>query len=429
MKKLFILIEIIVIIGVSIYSLWDKIDFTAEEFADIDYSLYEGIYEFMEVTGGEVTTYWIDLREDGTWKDENSRMGFYIIEGTVITFYQNFLGVVRVHESGAYRNSSIILGSQTFILPDPYDAPASIESIDHYVYWTKVPNASLYEIYVNDELYTVLGDSMWFIDQDSYDLLNVKVRAIDSNNRDKDGAFSDTVVLLPTLFNPIQSMMINLSSTTSSQTIHIPSTVYRLTINGMSGQMYANISITIAERTENLEIIMNNVWIDNSVNDDNTPIINYQGSSSFLTIIESNGDSNRFKGQNGRNGANGSSGNDGGSGSMGYVAMNLKDILIRGDATLFISGGSGGDGGDGGAGTIFGSAGDGGRGGDGRVPITANRIYYSNEELIQLSFGAPGNGGDGGSGSIFGSNGTDGSKGSTNGTLPDLINLYTLFFD
>ena len=385
--------------------------------------------EYIDVTSEEYDTLWIDLREDGTWKDHNSRMGFYTVSQDTIKLYQNFLGIVTEYMTGSIQNKTLMLGSTVYTLPKPYNAPSLIYNLHNYVYWSDVQYAKAYEVYVDNQKYVTTDKTFVQIVKNSSSYMNVKVRAIDSNNPDKDGAYSEVVTLYPSQFTSIQTLSVDLSTKKNGDEIIIPSDILYVEILGSESATYYNITFRISERSEELLIKLNNVNIDNSTNNNQKPVIGYEGTSSFLTVINSQGTSNRIKGQNGSDGSKGSTGNNGTSGQEGFTALVLKNVYVIGNAPLTIIGGSGGDGGDGGDGTLFGGAGNGGDGGNGAKPYSVMTIYYENIENLKYFNGNGGTGGSGGTGSLFSSSGKRGSNGTYSGTVTTPIDVFSLKID
>lgn len=195
MKKIVIILEMLAILGVGYFLMKDKIDLTEVNLDNTNYTLYDGMYEYIDVTSEEYDTLWIDLREDGTWKDHNSRMGFYTVSQDTIKLYQNFLGIVTEYMTGSIQNKTLMLGSTVYTLPKPYNAPSLIYNLHNYVYWSDVQYAKAYEVYVDNQKYVTTDKTFVQIVKNSSSYMNVKVRAIDSNNPDKDGAYSEVVTL------------------------------------------------------------------------------------------------------------------------------------------------------------------------------------------------------------------------------------------
>jgi uncharacterized membrane protein YgcG len=426
-KTILIFLQIIVLVGIGYVLLEDTINMDPEITANIDYENFVGKYEFIEEDSDGYKIHWVQLNEDGTYKDHQRRSGFYLVEGDTIFFYQKIIAFYRLYSTTRVISNSFQYNDQIFALPSPFESPDSFNFFHRLIYWSPVKYANAYEVFVDGELYKQVSDTWLEVDYVSSDFIDVKVRAIDTNNREKNGAFTPEVSLHPNLVSQTTSYIINLAEVSNETNIIIPSNVYIIEINGLPGVTYQNIYIEIQERESNLLIILNDVIIDNSSSNVSKAVIRRLGVNPFLTIIQSNGTLNRIKGKNGGSGGNGSSGQNGSSGGNGISAVILFDVYFRGSAPINLIGGSGGRGGNGGDSGAFAQAGNGGNGGNASTAANIETVYYDHLELVHFYSGSVGSGGSGGTSGFLGSNGKSGSSGSITGhQITDFVEVITL---
>jgi len=427
MRISIIFLQIIFLIFIGYDLLEDTINMDLESMENIDYDSFVGKYEFIEEDNDEHNIHWVQLNADGTYKDYQNRRGFFLVEGDTITFYEKVIVFYRQFYSTRIVNYSFQYDDVIYSLPRPFESPANISFFHRFIYWSPVKYANAYEVFVNGEPYKVVQDTWLEVDYESSSFIDVKVRAIDTANEFKNGAFTQIVTMYPNLFSEATSHIINLSEVESESIISIPSHILSLEINGYVGNTYSNIYIEIQERELDLIIVLNDANINNASSSLSRAVIRKAGVNPFLTIIESKGTLNQIKGRNGGNGSNGSNGQNGSTGGSGTIAVSLFDVYFRGSAPLSIIGGSGGRGGNGGDSGAFAKAGDGGTGGNASRAAYIETVFYDNLDLVKFYSGSVGFGGSGGSSGFLGTNGKSGSSGTVVGhQITNFVDVFTL---
>lgn len=304
------------------------------------------------------------------------------------------------------------------------------------VMWSKVNNATMYEIYKNGVLVNSTSETHYSFEDITEDA-QVYVVAVDETEGKTSESSSKVLVYQQSGFSSEESMSIELQS----GGYVIPANIKYVSITGNSTNAY----ITIADRTTDLIVLLSNVNLtspegknciatsDGEINSNN---------KRYSVSIKVNG-TNILQGGNyvsvpSRPSDN--SGKKGGKGGDGGSCLVLPYAVFLGNGSLVLNGGNGGAGGEGANSSgwstaCYGNGGDGGNGGNG-IEVEKAVLAMSLTGLVESyggaagAKGAPGANGSVLSGPINTSNrkncyGREGSEGlSVSGDLQLVSGIY-----
>lgn len=402
---------------------------------------------------------WNEVKDAGNYKIYNADTDTLIGETEYLSYtVDGIITDTKVYVKAYYKTNDIRFRpsekSNIITIKTPKLRSPFISASKNSIVWEKVPGASSYKIY-NNENDAVIGETKdlfyTFTNNDNPDL-NVYVKAFYSDERlkDKCSSKSNVIKVIPDI------VVVDVSKANSDSSYIIGDYVKKITFTGSCSTYSWDISTKMTSGT--IDITFDNLNIKNDsgscflVEESNVTVnltvegnnslsskkssaisvqnLNIKGLTNSSITLQggsgNNGSSGRDGGQTSTGGANGGSGESGVSGSPALECQKLNVSNIK----LIAYGGNGGNGGNGGSGgvgttnntaifdrhvygilgieiqTIYhydtaypgGNGGNGGNGGDGGMPISFSSIAFDDASLLELHYGNGGRGGNGGKG-------------------------------